>query len=220
MIAELHYEHEKSRLSHLFRVSTKWGLYLSLPLFLVIGFVPSEIMVVVFGDEYAGGSLPLVILAVGQMINVGTGSVGQLLVMTGHQNRWLMLSGGALTANIIFSLLLIPRMGLIGAATATCASTAGLFIGALLVVRRTLGVWPYDKRYLKGIAAAGLGAAALYLQTLLGIESSTLNLLLALTISTCVVGGALLLLGLDSEDREILRMVYARVHALKGVSCS
>ena len=46
-----------------------------------------------YGQAYIAGIWPLVILTLAQSINTGTGAVGLLLVMNGHQNRWLLLSG-------------------------------------------------------------------------------------------------------------------------------
>lgn len=211
MIADLYHKRETGRLDELFKVSTKWGLYLTIPLFLVMCFASREVMTVVFGNEYETGSLPLVILAVGQLINVGTGAVGILLIMTGHQNRWLLLSGLMLFVSIACNGLLVPRLGLPGAALSTTCAVSGLFISGLLKAKRYLGIWPYDRRYLKGLLAAVLAAGALFLLRRIELGPSVFSLFLTLMISSGVFGVTLLLLGLDAEDQEIIRLIRAHL---------
>lgn len=76
----------------------------------------------VFGSEFAASYIPLLILLVGQMANSAAGSVGFLLNMTGHE--WETVRGMAVAAvlNIAFNLLLIPALGVKGAAIATAIS--------------------------------------------------------------------------------------------------
>ena len=211
MIVDLHHKGERARLEELFRVSTKWVLYISLPAFLVICFAPRPLMTVVFGPDYARGWLPLVILAAGQMVNAGTGAVGLLLIMTGHPNRWLWLSGTMLLVNIVLNLVLIPRWGITGAALASAGAVSGLFLLGLLQVKRTLRLWPYDRRYLKGLLAAGVTTAALFLLRTWTTAPPALDLLLTLLVSGAVFAAVLLLSGLDAEDREFLRFARARL---------
>jgi O-antigen/teichoic acid export membrane protein len=211
IIVDLHRKGEKARLEELFRVSTKWGLYLCLPVFLVICFAPGELLAVIFGSPYAVGWLPLVILSAGQMVSAGTGAVGLLLMMTGHQNRWLWLSGTMMLVNVVLNLVLIPRWGITGAALATACAVSGLYLLGLLQVKRTLRLWPYDRRYLKGLLAAAVTTVALFLLRTWTAAPPVLDLLLTLLVSAAVFGAVLLLSGLDAEDREFLRVARARL---------
>ena len=93
--------------------------YLSIPIFLVIVLLPIETTCVLFGDIYAEDTIPLIILSLGQLFNVATGSVGFLLIMTGRQNHWLLLSIMMVALSGVLSILLIPAFGLIGASLAT-----------------------------------------------------------------------------------------------------
>src|SRR5690606_36375650 len=131
---------------------------LSLPLSLVMIFMTDELIAVVFGNKYEGGSLSLVILTVAQLVNVGTGATSRLLVMTGHQSCWLFMSATAFLVNVIVDLLLIPRLGITGAAIGTACAISGLFFWGLFQVRYSIGIWPYDMRYLKGMLATVLAA--------------------------------------------------------------
>jgi O-antigen/teichoic acid export membrane protein len=211
MTADLYHKGEIRRLEELFRVSTKWSFYLSLSPFLVMCFAPREIMTVLFGAPYAAGWLALVILAAGQLVNAGTGAVGALLVMTGHQNTWLKLSAVIFFANVVLVCALVPRWGLPGAALGTALAISVLFFVGLLKIRKSLGIWPYDRRYLKGLLAAGLAAGALAALHMLRIGSPALNLSVASVVAAGLFGTTLILLGLDAEDRQFINMIRARL---------
>jgi O-antigen/teichoic acid export membrane protein len=211
MSAALSHGRDRGRLDELYKVSTKWGLYLSLPWFLVVCSAPREIMTVVFGARYESGWVSLVLLAVGQLINVSNGSVGALLTMTGHQNRWLTISGMTFLVNLVLGWVLIPRLGLAGAALSVTCALGGMFALGLIWVRRLLGIWPYDRRYLKGLLAALLSTIGLMLLRL-GREMPPV-VVLALTgvVSVGVFGMTLIVLGLDAEDREFIHLMRARL---------
>ena len=201
----------KKELNDLYKVSTKWGLYLALPVFLVIVVAPEEVLGVLLDSRYVVGALPLVVLSVAQLVNLATGAVGFILVMGGRQNSWLLLSGAALATNIGLSLYLIPRHGLMGAAVAALLSIVGLFGGALLLVRRWEGLWPWDRRYVKGLVAALVTTGALVLANRLPIDSPLIHLLVLCVAAVVVFGGALRILGPDPEDREVMQLVRGKL---------
>lgn len=216
MIASLYHKGETQRLEELFRVSTKWGLYLSLPIFLTLCFAPQAFIAVLFGREYVLGALPMVILTIGQLVNVGTGAVGFLLIMTGRQSRWLVISGTALLASVGLHLWLIPRLGLIGAAISTTISVSGLYLAGLFLVRQSLALWPYDRRYFKMGIATVLTSLFLLGLRLVPIQSYLFTLLLTGVISVGVFAATVFLLGLDTEDYEFVRLTKSRF--VRGLS--
>ena len=79
----------------------------------------------------------------------------------------------------------------------------GLFGWALQQVWRTLGVWPWDRRYLKGLAAAGVGAAATLLAHKLLPVPGAPGVVLLLAVSFGVFLGVLGMAGADAEDRDV-----------------
>lgn len=63
---------------------------LAVPVLAFMVFFP-EFLMGLFGEEYKVAAPLLQILAIGQFINVITGSVGYLLNMTGHEKTCVML---------------------------------------------------------------------------------------------------------------------------------
>jgi O-antigen/teichoic acid export membrane protein len=211
MIADLAEQRESDRLIELYRISTKWGLYTSVPFFLTLIFVPHAMIETVFGAEYLAGVTPMVILAVGKFIHAGAGAVGPLLNMTGYERRWMALAGVVLLLDLALARALIPPMGMTGAAIATAIAISTLLAAGVWQIRRVHGAWPYDRRHLKGLAATAVTAAALWVLRRAGLEQPAVELVLALVVSTSVFGGVLLALGLDDEDRQFVRQIRARV---------
>lgn len=211
MIADLHHRQETRQLEKLYRITTKWGLYASIPLFLVICFAPADFMRLAFGELYANGGTVLLVLTVGQMINTSTGAVGFLLIMTGNQNKWLWLSGSMMVVNLVLNWLLIPQWGGVGSAAATMISIAGLFWGGLWVVRQRLHIWPYDKRYLKGSSAAVFTVMIMSIWVFYFPPNAWLPFLGLALLSASVFLTMLLLLGLDEEDRELLNLFQVKL---------
>jgi O-antigen/teichoic acid export membrane protein len=85
------------------------------PFFLVCFVVPQFVMGI-FGSDFSIGGPTLRILAVGQFFNVVSGSVGILLMMSGHEREYR--NAQIVTAAVVLTLnaLLIPDYGAIGAA--------------------------------------------------------------------------------------------------------
>lgn len=195
---------ERDRLRELSRIATRWGLWLVAPVAVVFLISPRTTLEGLFGSEFGWGGSSLVVLSLGQLINVGTGPVGVILLSTGHERRWMRLSVAALALNVVLDILLLPRYGIVGAAWGSAVGLALLMVGGLTSVFRLHRLWPYDRRLWKLVpavlAAAGLVAAVRWAVTFGPLAS----LVLAATVSLTSVSAALWLLGPEPEDRELL----------------
>jgi O-antigen/teichoic acid export membrane protein len=98
----------------------------------------------IFGPEFVAGAGMLVVLVVGQYINVLTGPAGQLLVMTGHERQVRNVRLATLVMNVALSCALIPRYGGIGAAFVASATVALNNVAAAWLARRVLRVEQLD----------------------------------------------------------------------------
>lgn len=210
MVAEQYHKRDMKQLEELFRINTKWGIYCVVPVVLTIAFAAEDVMTVLFGGEYASGSTALLILTIGQFINIATGATGTILIMTGHQTAWFRLSMLILVINLTLNFTLIPRWGMIGAAIATATTVGGLFAVGLVLVYRIHHIWPYDRRYLKGIFAAAITTVALFGVRMLGLPA-TGNLLLTALVATTGFFGILGIQGVEQEDRAFIEFLLRKV---------
>ncbi|UTW02465.1 oligosaccharide flippase family protein [Amphritea atlantica] len=92
-----------------------------------------------FGEGFREGGHLLQILAVGQFINVATGSVGFLLSMSGHEKdlRNTVLISGPIAVGLGFAL--VPFYGATGSAIATAVAVATQNLVAVWWVKKRLG---------------------------------------------------------------------------------
>ena len=137
--AVLYHKKEYQALADLVRNTTKIMILIALPI-LIIFVVFKRTIMGLFGEEFIASSPLLVILAIGQFVNVTTGSVGMLLTMTGFEKIWRNNMFIAAIATVIMGVLFIPWLGATGAAIATAAGLSFQMILAVFLVYRYLGI--------------------------------------------------------------------------------
>lgn len=211
ILVSLHSTRNYKQIEELYRVSIKWLLYFSIPLFLFFGVVAKNFMIVVFGARYAGAWTPLVILLGGQFVNVITGTTGLLLVMTDRERSWLIFSMVAFFLNLGLAIVLIQGYGLVGAAASTAISTALLSIMSYTWIRHSMKISLYDRRFAKILIAA----MASIVLTVSGRELihaiPVVQVVLDAVIATGAFGATLWILDFDPEDKELLALLYSRL---------
>jgi len=105
----------------------------------------SELILSVFGTEFITASSILIVLSIGQVVNLATGSVGILLSMCGYEKilRNIVLSVSIST--VLLLLFLVPIYGTLGAAIAISTGLIAQNIIALFIVKQKLGFWVLPK---------------------------------------------------------------------------
>ncbi len=93
-----------------------------------------------FGSDFTQGQMALIILSIGQLVNAGIGSVGQLLTMTGNEKYTVISVGSGAVMNLVFNALLIPQWGINGAAISTASCIVFVNIMNGIWVHKRLGI--------------------------------------------------------------------------------
>lgn len=106
----------------------------------LIGF--SEWLLALWGEPFLVGQMAFIILAISQIINVMTGSVALLLLMTGHEKSVALAIGFATVVNVGLNYLLIPVWGINGTAVATAMGTVLANILLAFAVHKKLRLNP------------------------------------------------------------------------------
>ena len=149
-LALYHQRKEANNYTSLASKLSRFSLLIAIPILLVIFFY-SEMLLSLFGEDYKKGSLVLIILAFVATANAWFGATGYSLTMTGKQRFLAKLILTALAVNICLDIILIPRMGIEGAAIATLVSVIGWNSIAMLYIKIRLGyliVWiPFSNYY-------------------------------------------------------------------------
>jgi O-antigen/teichoic acid export membrane protein len=112
----------------------------AIPVVLIMCFFPEWILSI-FGSEFGPASALLPVLAIGQLINAATGSVGYLLTMSGHEKDMRNIAIISGVCAILLPFLLIPKFGALGAVFSTAIAMTVQNVMALFMVKRRLGFW-------------------------------------------------------------------------------
>jgi len=137
--AELYKKKDMAALGSTARSTAKLMTLIASPLLLLFLVAPQWVMGM-FGDEFQKGGILLSILAIGQFVNVATGSVGFLLMMSGNEK--IMRNNVAFVAvmSVVLNVFFVPIYGVIGAviASAICISIQNII--AMFIVKIRLGI--------------------------------------------------------------------------------
>lgn len=146
--AELFKTKELEKLESLAVAASNVLVVTTVPLCIVIFLFPKFILGL-FGNEFLSGAAILIILTIGQLINVSTGSVGTLLMMTNNERtlRNNVIATSVLSVGLAF--FLIREYSMFGAAIAYALSVIILNINSSILVRLRLGFWVFPFKHLK-----------------------------------------------------------------------
>ena len=133
----------KALLSRVFSVTTCWSVLLAWPVYLCVAAAPAAYLGW-FGRAYTTHEARVValVMATGMLVAVASGPVDTLLLMTGRSARSLGNTLSALAIDIGGCLLLVPRMGIAGAAIAWVVAVVTRCALAVYQVRGDVGLLP------------------------------------------------------------------------------
>lgn len=139
MVSELYHTGRKQELQRIITLAARAIFVFTLMVSIALA-VSGKFVLSLFGLEFIIAYVPLLILLCGQIVNALAGSVGLIMTMTGHQNQAGAIVAVSAAVNIMLNALLIPLMGLIGAAISTAFTMVLWNIAMLVYVQRRLGI--------------------------------------------------------------------------------
>jgi len=214
-IAALHARGEIELLGRIFQTLTKWILALTIPLAATMVLYAPPLMRI-FGSDFEAGWPILVIGTVGQLVNCGVGSVGYLLLMSGHQERLIKVQAVMAGAMVVLSTLLIPKWGIIGAAIAAAVTNIITNFWCLKEVRFHLGLFPYTRSYLRMWlpTLCTLLTLLLWKQSVRMSHPAWMVIGVGFVLAYSVFAAVALVCSLDWDDRIIANAIWARVRGI------
>ncbi|MBL4852016.1 MAG: oligosaccharide flippase family protein [Gammaproteobacteria bacterium] len=141
LISELYHQEKFLELQRIITISVVSIFAITLPLILILAYFGVEFLGL-FGMEFRDQYSVLFVLMVGQIVIVAWGPVGFLLTMTHHQSEASWIIGAAAILNLVLNIILIPALGVIGAAIATSIAVSLRSIALGFVVWRKLKIMP------------------------------------------------------------------------------
>jgi O-antigen/teichoic acid export membrane protein len=209
-VADLHHRGERERLDSLYKQVTRWTLGATIPVLLVLAIMPGPVLRI-FGAGFVGGDAALRILIVGMIVPVMVGTVGFILIMAGRTGWDLLvyIGGFAIDVTIALALARPDVLGIRGAAIAQAVTLTFSAVARLLLVRRFLGIWPFEAAHLRLIVPTVIGALVMAgLHEMLPEGAWLLSLVLSAGIGTVVYAAVVFAIGLAPGERDsALRLV-------------
>ena len=160
---------EMGRAEGVFRTATVWGILVTWPLLLTLA-IFAPVVLAIFGQLYTEGQLAVVILALSMMVSVACGPVDWVLLMAGKSTWNLINTAVALGLNVGLNLVLIPRLGIVGAAIAWAVSIIVNNVAPLIEVMTFFRIDPFGPGY-RLVSAAALfcfGVPGVFFSLVLG----------------------------------------------------
>ena len=144
--AALYANGEMEALAKLARQSARLMITFAAPLLFIFIIFPKWLLAF-FGAEFKEGALALTILSIGQFINVATGSVGYLLIMSGNQRIVQNVTFISATINVLLVTTLVPVLGITGAAIGTAISIAfiNIILSCIVYLKLSILIVPFLK---------------------------------------------------------------------------
>lgn len=166
VLSRLYLTHN-ARFVWVYQKSFKYLLMISLPLALAIGLAAQPLMQLLYTSDFDAAAPVLQVLLIAFVVNMINVPGARALIVANFQ-RWVApLQGVTMALNIGLNLLLIPRLGVMGAAWARVGSAVVYFVVTFALTyshvvrcRLTSGLWQI------GLASAGLVAATLIVNSL------------------------------------------------------
>ncbi len=131
-------ENNHTALNNMFNKSMKYCTVILVLVGLGVGFFAEEIITIIFKEDFVCAVLPLQILLIGTVIRGSIAQpIGGSLSGIGRPDLMLKIVAFMMVINVILDIILIPKIGIVGAAIATTISlVGGAFLNLHLVVRK------------------------------------------------------------------------------------
>ena len=182
---------DRSTLREVYQVATAWNVLVTWPVYLVIGCAPAAYLGM-FGTDYASSTdarLVVVVMMCAMLLAVASGPVDTLLLMAGRSGLSLANASTAVAVDIGLCLLLLPPLGIQGAAIAWAAAVLTRCTLAFVQVRAELRVVPMGRAFGTAVAVClGAVGAPVAAASLAGLHDPLSWVLLSVVLAVPYLG--------------------------------
>ena len=145
-IATLYHKKNIDELEKMIQKVTGGLFFIGIITFFILVFAGKWILGI-WGNEFKEAYWILVILGFGQLINLSTGAVGLILIMTGHEKTQSYLSMIFIPLNLFLNFLFISLWGSLGAAIATAITVSGINLVRTILVKQKTGILVFPRLF-------------------------------------------------------------------------
>lgn len=137
--SELFHSNQMEELFYIAKKSAKLIFFITTPILLGLLIFGKYILVLLYGADFSIAYIALVLLIIGQFINSISGSTAIFMNMTGHQSIFRNIIVSAAILNISLNWMLIPPLGITGAAFSAMICLSSWNIATLIYMKKTFG---------------------------------------------------------------------------------
>jgi len=175
------YAHDRMRLAYMFERAMKYLLIIAFPIAIGISVLARDIVLSLYTAEYEPSILPLQILVLSLIFSFLSFPIGAFLNACDRQVTQTKIVACVLTVNVIMNILLIPSLGVVGAALSAFVGNFLMTIIGYIFVPRVAVI---SHRYIAK-AVGQIACSALVMGALVWLVNQYTSYLIA------IVGGAI-----------------------------
>ena len=153
VISEALHMRDRARVRYNLALMTRWVVTACTPIAVTVIVLRVEILGL-YGAAFVTATGPLVILAIHNLVGGCLGLTPYVVAMGGRSRLFLLNNLCAAALNIAIGLVLVPRMGVMGAAISVLISTAAFQVALTIEAWMLERVHPFSLSLLKPAAAA------------------------------------------------------------------
>ena len=127
-----------------FKLTTKWTYLFTFPVFLLFFVFSADVIAIVFTPDYREAGVALSVLAFSFFVVAATGRCTETLSAFGKTRTILVINASTLALNLGLNLVLIDRLGFVGAAVASAVAYIGMNLVYVVVLWRWFGISPFS----------------------------------------------------------------------------
>jgi O-antigen/teichoic acid export membrane protein len=142
-IATLYAQERRRELQLMLRASATLASIPALLALLMFTLFGGPTLALVYGDYYRGAAPILVLLSLGQMVNMWTGSCAMILTMTRHEMAMMVIAVVSGLVTVSAAVLVVKPYGAVGVAAATATGIVLRNLSTLIYAKRRLDVWTH-----------------------------------------------------------------------------
>ncbi len=199
--------HDTAKLRPALEESVKYLLMIVMGITVGIGVLARDILHLVYTEKFASSVLPLQILLVGLIFSYVSFPFGAMLNASNRQKTQTMIVALTLCVNTVLNVLLIPRIGVTGAAIAALVGNCCLALCGYGAVARVVSL---SHRQM-ALLVLRIGAAALLMGAIVWYVNEQMSLVLAIALGVVIY--PLFLFGtrvMRRSDIQFIRMILQR----------
>ncbi|RLC26141.1 MAG: hypothetical protein DRH21_02920, partial [Deltaproteobacteria bacterium] len=211
IISDFFTKHKMEELKNIYKTGSRWVITITLPIFVLVIFFSKEI-VTVFGPGFAESAQIVTLVLIAQMFNVSSGSTGIILSMTGKTLYNLFNTGILCVLNIVLTLFLISRFGVIGVAYAYTISIILIQLLQMGQVWYFYKIQPYSLGHLKpAISCLTAFLIIRFFENSFSMAHGLISSLVLVVIFVSIYGIFLIFAGVSQDDRMILEKIRHKI---------